>query len=242
VIRLEDVHKAFGQKHVLRGMSFEVKESETFVLMGRSGTGKSTVLRLVIGLLEADRGRVLVDGANVPDLDRKGMMQLRRNMGYLFQSGALINWLSVYENVALPLREYGVLRDAEIDKRVIEKLALVDMVEARDLLPEQISGGMRKRAAIARALVNDPRILLYDEPTAGLDPLMSRNVNSVIRSIQDRLKVTSVVVTHNLSCAYTVGDRIALMDAGRIVEQGTPDQMRSSQIPEVREFLSGEGD
>ncbi len=242
MIRFEDVHRAFGQKQVLRGMSFEVSEGETYVLMGRSGTGKSTVLRLIIGLLEPDRGKVLVGGESVSDLDRKGLMALRKNMGYLFQSGALINWLSVYENVALPLREYGVLRDAEIDKRVIEKLALVDMVEARDLLPEQISGGMRKRAAIARALVNDPRILLYDEPTAGLDPLMSRNVNSVIRSIQERLEVTSVVVTHNLSCAYTVGDRIALMDRGRIVEQGTPDEMRGSQIPEVREFLAGEGD
>jgi phospholipid/cholesterol/gamma-HCH transport system ATP-binding protein len=242
VIRLEDVHKAFGQKQVIRGMSFEVDAGDTFVLMGRSGTGKSTVLRLIIGLLEPDRGNVLVDGTSVPGLDRGGLMRLRKNMGYLFQSGALINWLSVYENVALPLREYGELRGPEIDERVIEKLALVDMVGAKDLLPEKISGGMRKRAAIARALVTDPRILLYDEPTAGLDPLMSRNVNSVIRSIQDRLAVTSVVVTHNLSCAYTVGDRIALMDGGRIVEQGTPDEMRGSQIPEVREFLAGEGD
>jgi phospholipid/cholesterol/gamma-HCH transport system ATP-binding protein len=239
VIAFDKVCKAFGERRILEEMSFAVDEGETYVIMGQSGIGKSTTLKIMIGMLEPDSGRVAVDGRTVPELDRKGLMALRADMGFLFQYGALINWLTVFENVALPLRERRRMAESEIQARVRENLVHVEMAHAADLLPDQISGGMRKRVAIARALVTRPRILLYDEPTSGLDPIMAANISQLIVDVQERFKVTSVVVTHNRGSAFLIGDKIALMSDGRMVAQGTPEQMRQSDNPLVRKFLGG---
>lgn len=239
VIQLDNVVKVLGDRQVLQGMTFEVRRGETFVIMGGSGCGKSVTLKHIIGILQPDEGSIVVEGKHVPALDKQGLMALRRTMGYLFQSGALINWLSVFDNVALPLRENSDLTEPEIRERVMESISLVELEHAVDLLPGRISGGMKKRAGLARTLVTHPRIVLYDEPNAGLDPVMSDTINRLISNVQDKLGVTSVVVTHKRACAFTCGDVIALIDQGQVVEQGTPDQMRASNHPLVRKFLGG---
>jgi len=205
--------------------------------MGPSGTGKSVTLKHIIGLHRADRGRVLVDGQDVARLDAKGLTTLRRSIGYLFQEGALLAGLTVGENVALPLRELTDLPDAEIRARVRRTLALVKLEEAFDRYPGVLSGGMRKRVGLARALISSPRIVLYDEPNSGLDPRTSREVNQLILRVRDTLGVSCVVVTHHLDCALTVGDRIALLEAGKFVAQGTPPEFRDSRDPKVRSFF-----
>jgi len=237
VIKLTDVYKRLGDRMVLNGMSFEVEEGKTFVIMGGSGGGKSVTLKHIIGLMKPDSGSIEVQGHEVPSLDREGLMSLRRHMGYLFQSGALINWLTVFENVALPLREHTKLTNIEIREKVMDAIRMVELEHAVDLLPGDISGGMKKRAGLARTLVNDPKIILYDEPNAGLDPVMSETVNRIIRQVQSKLGVTSIVVTHRRACAFSVGDYIALIDKGRVVAQGTPEQMQTSDHPMVRQFL-----
>ena len=239
MIILEHVYKELGGKLVLKDMNLHVKKGECFVIMGRSGMGKSVTLKHIMGIIKPDKGRVIVAGKEVPKQDKKGLMALRKKMGYLFQSGALINWLSVYDNVALPLRESRSFSEKEIEEKVMEKLRLVDMEHAKDVMPENLSGGMKKRVGLARALVTDPEIILYDEPNAGLDPVMSETINSLISGLQEKLRVTSVVVTHRLGCAFTVGDRIGLMDQGRIVEEGTPEEIRNSENPLVRRFVQG---
>jgi phospholipid/cholesterol/gamma-HCH transport system ATP-binding protein len=239
VIKLTDVWKSFGKLDVLQGMSFEVEAGQTYVIMGGSGVGKSVTLKHIIGLLKPDRGGVLADGQHVPNLDKQELMALRRKMGYLFQSGALVSWLTVFENVALPLREHGHLTEGEIRERVLERIHLVELEHAADQLPASISGGMKKRAGLARTLVTQPEIVLYDEPNAGLDPIMSETINRLILSVQDRYRVTSVVVTHKIACAYTTGDVLALIDKGKVVAQGTPNEMQRSTHPLVRRFLGG---
>ena len=239
VIVLDSVRKSFGDREVLRGMSFAVDRGETFVIMGGSGCGKSVTLKHIIGILQPDSGSVIVEGHEVPALDKHGLMALRRRMGYLFQSGALINWLTVFDNVALPLREHSHFTEAEIRERVMHAIHMVELEHAVDLLPSDISGGMKKRAGLARTLVTDPAIVLYDEPNAGLDPVMSDTINRLIVSVQEKLGVTSVVVTHKRACAFTCGDRIALVDQGAVVEQGRPDEMRRSTHPLVQSFLGG---
>jgi len=183
ILRFRDVHKSFGTQKVLDGLSFEVKRGRTLAIMGPSGTGKSVVLRHAIGLMQPDSGTVEVEGRDVAKLRGKELAELRRRMGYLFQEGALINWLSVGENVCLPLRENTNLPDAEIRKRAEEKLALVRVENAWDKMPSQISGGMKKRVGLARALITDPEIILYDEPNAGLDPEISASINELIRAL-----------------------------------------------------------
>lgn len=237
VIKLDNVWKKLGGRQVLQGMSFEVEDGKTFVIMGGSGGGKSVTLKHIIGILRPDSGSVIVEGREVPALDKEGLMTLRRRMGYLFQSGALINWLTVFENVALPLQENTRLTEAEIREKVMHAISVVELEHAVDLLPDRISGGMKKRAALARTLVTDPHIVLYDEPNAGLDPVMSETINRLILNVQEQLNVTSVVVTHKRACALTCGDVIALIDKGRIVAQGTPAEMRGSEHPMVRKFL-----
>ncbi|PIE25682.1 MAG: ABC transporter ATP-binding protein [Planctomycetota bacterium] len=242
IIRLQNVWKRLGDRDVLRGMSFEVRAGETFVIMGGSGGGKSVTLKHMIGVLQPDSGSVIVDGTEVPKLDRMGLMTLRKRIGYLFQSGALINWMTVFDNVALPLKENTKLTPHEIRGRVMDALQMVEMEHAAEQLPGGISGGMKKRAGLARALVTDPRIILYDEPNAGLDPVMSDTVNRIILSVQQKLGVTSVVVTHRRACAMTVGDRIALIERGQVTTQGTISEMRHSEHPMARQFLAASVD
>ena len=237
MIRLQDVHKSFGSQLVLDGVSFEVPKGGSLALMGPSGSGKSVILKHVIGLLQPDSGTVEVCGKDLSKLGRKALRELRRDMGYLFQHSALINWLDVFENVALPLRETTSMREPEIRARVMQVLQQVGMDAARAKLPEEISGGMQKRVGLARALVTDPEVILYDEPEAGLDPQMSASVSRLIRRLREELGTTSITVTHSVSCARAVADTLAVFDAGRLIAVGTPDEVLASDLPRVREFL-----
>lgn len=242
MIELEDVHKTLGGKEILKGMTLSVPEGENYVIMGPSGIGKSVMLKHVIGILRPDRGRVLVDGRDVGVMDRDELMTLRKRMGYLFQNGALINWLTVGDNVALPLDEHTRLPRATVHERVMEVLDLVGMAGDADKYPSRLSGGMRLRAGLARALVTEPEYVLYDEPNAGLDPLMSEQICELIVKVRDEFGVTGLVVTHSRACACTVGDRIGVIEDGRILEEGTVPEMMRSDTELVRHFLSGLAD
>lgn len=240
VIRLKDVHKSFGSQQVLKGMSFDVRDGTTLGIMGPSGTGKSVLLRHVIGLMRQDSGSVQVEGQEVADLSRKDLAELRKKMGYLFQEGALINWLTVTENVALPLRENTRLPEDEILDLVHRKLELVGIPDAGEKMPSEISGGMKKRVGLARAMVTDPEIILYDEPNAGLDPEISRNINALMRELSDRLGVTSIVVEHRVECIKSVCDEVLFLDEGRAVVQAPPEEFFASDHPRLRRFLGPE--
>jgi phospholipid/cholesterol/gamma-HCH transport system ATP-binding protein len=242
VIRFRDVHKSFGAQHVLNGLSFEVRRGECLAVMGPSGTGKSVVLRHVIGLLRADSGAVEVEGQEVSRLPRNELSSLRRRMGFLFQEGALINWLSVGDNVALPLRENTRMSESEIRAKVQEKLALVRIPDAWGKMPSQISGGMKKRVGLARALITDPEIVLYDEPNAGLDPEISASINELIRDLQQELHVTAVVVEHRVRCIKTVADRVLFLEQGRALLDLPPREFFDSDHPRLRQFLGVDPD
>jgi len=242
VIRFRDVHKSFGPQHVLNGLSFEVQRGECLAIMGPSGTGKSVVLRHVIGLMRADSGSVEVEGQEVSRLPREELSALRRRMGFLFQEGALINWLSVGDNVALPLRENTRMPEGEIRERVQEKLALVRIPDAWEKMPSQISGGMKKRVGLARALITDPEIVLYDEPNAGLDPEISVSINELIRDVQRELHVTAVVVEHRVRCIKTVADRVLFLEQGRALLDLPPAEFFASDHPRLRQFLGVDPD
>ncbi len=236
-IELRDVHKSFGTQKVLDGLSFTIEQGRSLVIMGPSGSGKSVILKHVIGLLRPDRGSVAVMGKAVPNLSREELRALRRDMGYLFQHSALLNWMNVFDNVALPLREGRVMREPEIRERVMRTLSLVLLEGAEMKLPEQLSGGMQKRVGLARALITEPKVILFDEPEAGLDPEMSANVSAMIRRLQQELGTTSITVTHSVRCATTIGDQLALFEKGRILISGTPAEVLASDHPRVREFL-----
>ena len=236
MIEFRDVQSGFGDKVVLQGLSFHVNKGETFVLMGPSGSGKSTTLLHMVGVYRAQEGRVLLQGIDVGRAEPAELHQLRRNIGFLFQSGALLNWLSVFENVALPLREAYQLDEDEIESRVKEALELVRLWEHREKLPAQLSGGMRKRTGLARAIVTRPPILLVDEPTTGLDPGMSHQVDKFIRDLNKRMGTTCVVVTHDILCAQRVADRIGILKDGRIQAEGGADLLETDD-PVVMEFL-----
>ena len=237
ILRFRDVHKSFGTQKVLDGLSFEVEAGKTLAIMGASGTGKSVVLRHMVGLLKPDSGQVEVEGRDVATLDRGELTELRKRMGFLFQEGALINWLSVGENVALPLRENTRLSDKEIRQKAKEQLERVHIPDSWNKMPSQISGGMKKRVGLARALVTDPEIILYDEPNAGLDPEISASINQLIRELKDDLHVTSIVVEHRVSCIKTVADDVLFLEKGKaLVRQPTPEFFSGSH-PRIRQFL-----
>lgn len=239
VIEMRGVKKAFGARQILRGIDIDVRRGETMVILGGSGTGKSVSIRHIIGLLEPDEGEVYVVGQRMSHASNKVKESLRERMGVLFQSGALINWLSVYENVALPLREVRRAKQADVDRVVMEKLRLLGLLPAKDLLPSSISGGMKKRVGLARALTTNPEILLYDEPTSGLDPVMSQVINELVRRMQREIGVTQVVVTHDMSSAYFIADRITFLYQGRVQFVGTPDEVRNTDNPIVQQFIHG---
>lgn len=239
VIRFENVHKSFGAQVVLDGLSFDVDRGRTLAIMGPSGSGKSVTLRQIIGLMQPDHGRVLVEGAEVAAMGRAELSDMRRRMGYVFQEGALINWLSVGENVALPLRETTKLSDAEVRERARVKLELVHIPDAWDKMPSQISGGMKKRVGLARALVTEPEIILYDEPNAGLDPEIARAINQTIRELGNTLEVTSIVVEHRVDCIETVADEVIFLNEGRSLfpEPTETEAFLTSDHPRLRAFF-----
>ncbi len=238
---LEDVYKAFNGMPVLSGVTLHIDAGETFVIIGRSGTGKSVTLKHIIGLLAPDRGKVTVFGRDLATLSRREILAMRLKIGYLFQGGALLNWMTIAENVALPLREHRhELQEPEVMRIVDEKLGIVEMLGARAKYPSEISGGMQKRAGLARAIVMDPSIILYDEPTSGLDPVMSGAINQLVRRTQRLTGATQLVVTHDMASAYVIADRIAMIYEGRIIAVGTPEEIRSCTDPVVAQFIRGD--
>lgn len=239
MIEMKNVHKGFGEREILRGVNIQIKKGETMVLLGGSGTGKSVSIRHMVGLLQPDEGDVFVLGKSMVSASNKQRQKIRSKMGLLFQSGALINWLSVYDNVALPLREHRLAKESEIDKIVKEKLKWLGLMPARNLLPGSISGGMKKRAGIARALTTNPKILLYDEPTSGLDPVLSQVINELIRRLQKELDVTQVVVTHDMNSAYYIADRITFLYQGQVEFIGTPEEVKNTSNPILKQFIDG---
>jgi phospholipid/cholesterol/gamma-HCH transport system ATP-binding protein len=238
LIRCDGVHKAFRDKAVLRGVTLDVRHGETLVLLGGSGSGKSVLLKHLNGLLRADEGTVEVDGVRLDTLDEDGLVPVRRRVSMLFQQGALFDSFTVGDNVAFPLREHRMLAERDVPARVADALAMVGLEKSERLMPSELSGGMRKRAALARALVLEPKAVLYDEPTTGLDPVVGAKINHLIRDLQKRLGLTSVVVTHDLGSAFYVGDRIAFLYEGRIRFTGTPDEARASGDAPLHEFLT----
>ncbi|MGE3172879.1 MAG: ABC transporter ATP-binding protein [Planctomycetota bacterium] len=242
MIELRDVKKRLANRQILDGMSFTVPQGMNYVLMGPSGTGKSVTLRHIIGIMAPDSGSVQVDGQEVSAMDRAQLMALRRRMGYLFQNGALINWLDVAANVALPLEEHSRLGKSEVQDRVHEVLRMVGLDHAAKQMPPSISGGMKLRAGLARALVTQPEYVLYDEPNAGLDPIISHQIHQLIAEVRDRLGVTGLVVTHSRACATECGDRIGIIEGGKIALEGTVEEMTHSDNELARAFLGGGAD
>ncbi|HEX4561631.1 MAG TPA: ABC transporter ATP-binding protein [Gemmatimonadales bacterium] len=238
MIELKGVRKAFGEHVVLDDLTLTVRDRETLVVIGYSGTGKSVLLKHVVGLLQPDAGQVIVDGASVPDLDREALYGLRAQIGYVFQFAALFDSMTVAENVALGLRRRALGED-EIAERVSEALALVDLTGNDDKLPAELSGGMRKRVGIARAIALRPRYILYDEPTTGLDPVTSAVIDQLMVRTREHLGVTGIVVTHDMRSAYTVGDRIAMLYEGKIRQVGSVGEIQATQDPLVRQFIEG---
>src|SRR5918998_1366460 len=239
MIQLIDVHKSFGPKRVLDGFTLEVREGETMVVIGYSGTGKSVAIKHIVGLLEPDVGEVWVDEREVPRLPRRELYDLRGQIGYVFQFAALFDSFTIGENVAMGLRKQGKLTAHEIEDRVHEALDLVDLPDVADRYPAELSGGMRKRVGIARAIALRPKYILYDEPTTGLDPVTSAVIDDLMIRMRTRLGVTSIVITHDMRSAYTVGNRIAMLYEGRIRQVGTVDEIQRTPDPVVRQFIEG---
>jgi phospholipid/cholesterol/gamma-HCH transport system ATP-binding protein len=238
VIQFQGLYKAFGDKQVLAGLTLEVLDGETMVIIGYSGTGKSVALKHIVGLLQPDAGDVSVDDRAVSTLERAALNALRQDIGYVFQFAALFDSMTVSDNVAIGLRRRR-LSEEEIGERVAEALAVVDLTGAGDQYPAELSGGMRKRVGIARAIALRPRYILYDEPTTGLDPVTSAVMDRLIVRTRERFGVTAVVVTHDMRSAYTVGDRIAMLYEGRIRQVGTVAEVQATEDPVVRQFIEG---
>jgi len=239
MISLTNVYKSFGDNKVLDGFNLEVKRGETLVIIGQSGIGKSVLLKLIIGLLKPEEGRIVIDGTDITGLGENDLNGIRRKFGMLFQSSALLNSLSVEENVALPLKEHTRLSKEEISRRVKEKLKLVGLEDVEGMKPADLSGGMKKRVGLARAIIRNPEIILYDEPTTGLDPIVAATINELVLALETKLKITSLAVTHDMASAYKIADRIAMIHDGRIIEIGTVEQIKNTENPVVRRFISG---
>ncbi len=238
MIQLQDIHKTFESNYVLRGVDLEIGEGQTMVILGKSGCGKSVLLKLILRLMNKDEGRIVIDDEDTSNFSEEQMVPVRKKMGMLFQSAALFDSLTVEDNVAYMLHEHTTMTSRVVADRVAEVLSFVELPGTQKLMPSELSGGMRKRVALARALAYQPRYLLYDEPTTGLDPMTAKTINELIRNTQEKLDVTSIVVTHDLISAFYVGDRFALMRDGRVSFCGTPDEFKASTDPFIVEYLA----
>jgi phospholipid/cholesterol/gamma-HCH transport system ATP-binding protein len=242
LIDVRDLVQRIGTQEILRGFSLPVIKGETLVLLGRSGGGKSVFLRHLIGLMKPISGQILVEGVDITTLGERQLEPIRRKIGMVFQDGALFDSMTVFENVAFPLRERGARIEADIAQKVAETLALVNLTGQEQKMPGNLSGGMRKRVALARAIVSPPEVILYDEPTAGLDPIVSDSINRLIRRMQRQLAVTSIVVTHDMVSCYHVADRVALLNAGKVYFYGTVEELKRNEDPVIRDFVDGRSD
>jgi len=242
MIEIHDLYKSFGDKQVLSGVNLTINKGHTTVVIGRSGCGKSVLIKHIVGLLQPDAGRVKVEGKIVSDMNEKEIYELRKMFGFLFQGAALFDSLTVEENVALPLEESkNGFTKSEIEKIVREKLDIVGLRDIYKLKPAELSGGMKKRVGLARALVTDPEYILYDEPTTGLDPIMSDSIDILIKELSRKLSVTSVVVTHDLYSVKNVADKVAMMHNGKIHFEGTPEELLNSEDPDIVDFIKRAG-
>jgi len=237
MILVKNLFKQFEDHRVLNGVNLTVEKGETMVIMGGSGCGKSVLLKLIIGLLEPDKGEIWIDGKETTNLTEKQMDEVRKRFGMVFQSAALFDSLTVGENVGFGISRHTDKTREQIAHLVAEKLELVGLSDTEDVMPVDLSGGMRKRVSLARAISMEPEIILYDEPTTGLDPVMATGINHLIAELHDKLQVTSLVVTHDMQSAFSIGTRMAMMYEGKIIEEGTPEDFRQSTEPVVKQFL-----
>ncbi len=239
MISVRNLHKTLGSQSILSGINLEIRSGETCVIIGRSGGGKSVLLKHFVGLMKPTAGEVLIDGEEIAGLPERKLGAIRKKVGILFQSGALFDSMNVEENIAFPLREAGIKDLKVIHEKVAEALEMVDLGGEQKKMPENLSGGMRKRVGLARTIVGRPACILFDEPTTGLDPIASDSINRLIRRLQKRLSVTSVVVTHDMKTAYHTADRIAYLHEGRIYFLGTAAELRASADPVIQDFIEG---
>jgi phospholipid/cholesterol/gamma-HCH transport system ATP-binding protein len=239
MIKLVDLHKSFGKQAVLNGLNLEIEAGKTTVIIGRSGGGKSVLLKHIIGLIRPDQGQVLIDGTDITKLGDRDLNEIRKKFGMLFQEGALFDSMTVGENVAFPLREHTRMTEPQIRSTVADRLRSVGLTGVEEKMPSELSGGMRKRVGLARAIAIQPQIVLFDEPTTGLDPIMAEAINRLIVETQKGFNLTCVVISHDIHSIFEVGDRIAMLYEGKIIEYGTPEELRASQNPVIVQFLSG---
>ncbi len=238
MIKIHDLHKSFDGKVVLRGVDLEINDGERLVIIGRSGCGKSVLLKHILNLMQPDKGYILVDDIPIRKVGQKDLFFLRKQFGFLFQGAALFDSMTVAENIALPLVEHTNLTRKEIDAKVAEKLELVGLPGTQDLKPSELSGGMRKRIGLARAIIMDPKYILYDEPTTGLDPIMAANIDRLVVNLSEQLKVTSIVVTHDMQSVAKVAKRVVMLHMGRIIFSGSVDDLNTTDNAVVRQFVT----
>lgn len=241
-IRIRDVRKSFGDKAVLEGVNLDVQPGESVVVIGQSGVGKSVLIKCVIGILKPDEGVIEIDGDPITSSGFKGMDEIRRKFGMLFQYAALFDSLKVWENVGFALLQHSKLKTQQIRQVADEKLKMVGLPGTLDLMPSELSGGMRKRVGLARAIAMEPEILLYDEPTTGLDPIRADSINDLIIQLREELGIASITITHDMVSAYKIADRIAMLYKGKLIATGTPDEIRTSDNPYVQQFIHGQAE
>ena len=239
MIEIVNLHKSFGKNHVLRGVDLKIETGESMVVIGGSGSGKSVLLKHIIGILRPDEGQVFIDGVNISGLHENELYEARKKFGMLFQMAALFDSLTVWENVGFSLLRNKKMNEKEARALAVEKLAMVGLVGIEDLMPSELSGGMKKRVGLARAIAHEPEILLYDEPTTGLDPIMADAINELIIEMKKHLSVTSVAITHDMHSAYKIADRIAMLYEGKIIGTGTPEDIKNTDNPIIRQFVTG---
>lgn len=239
MIEIVDVHKSFNSNKVLNGVIFNIEDGKTTVIIGSSGCGKTVLLKHIVGLLIPDAGKIIIDGVDITKITKKELFEIRKKISVVFQLSALLDSLTVAENITLALREHTKLSEKELMKIAKEKLSLVKMEGTENLLPSALSGGMKKRVAIARALATNPKYILYDEPTTALDPITANKIDELICELQEKFHMTAVIVTHDLTSAYKVGDKIAMLANGKIIFEGTPEEVKSCKKEEVLKFIYG---